>query len=343
MSGMEIRAFRESDAADWESLVARTQDSTFFHRCAWRRLLCAELGVEDEYLCATDDGRLVGILPLVGVRSRLFGSGLVSLPFCSYAGPLARDDRVQAALIDAAVRRGRECGVDRVELRGLTPFRLEDPRQDVYMTFRAALPEGLAELKGVPQKRRNVVRRAISLGLRASVDRDPDRFFESYAENARAHGTPALGRRFFRALIETFPDDCDVLHVVDAAGRDVSSILSFYHRGEVLAYFAGEVAAARTVNANDFKYWSLMMHALELGCDRFDFGRSKRGTGSFEFKRLWGFQPTPLSYEFPYLPSGLIPENNPLNPKFRLAIRIWRRLPRALVDRVGPMMVTGLG
>jgi FemAB-related protein (PEP-CTERM system-associated) len=342
-----VRIVSDVDAAAWDDLVARSGDSTFFHRFAWRRLLCDAMGYDDRYLCATDADRIVGILPLVGVRSRLFGSSLSSLPFCSYAGPLAEDgpDRqlVEGALIRAAVDLGTRLNVGHVELRGLRGWRPDDPRQTLYATFRAPLPVELDSLKGIPQKRRNVIRRAMSLGLVASVSHDVDRFFDLYAENARAHGTPALGRAFFRALLDVFSSSSDVLFVKDSTGRDLSAILSFYHHGEVLAYFAGERAAARETNANDFKYWSLMRHASARGCTRFDFGRSKAGTGSFQFKRLWGFEPTELQYEFPYLPSGRVPQNNPNNPKFRAAIETWKRLPRPLVDRLGPMLVGGLG
>lgn len=343
MTCIEIRQAGPADFAVWDAAVALNPESTFFHRAAWKGILCEELGFEDRYMCAIRGARLVGQLPLVRVRSRLFGNSLVSLPFCSYAGPLAADAAAEAALVQAAAELGRELGDDRVELRGLRPFCASSPWQDLYFTFRAPIPAELESMKGIPQKRRNVVRRAVAMGLRSSVGREPDRFFELYAENARAHGTPALGRRFFRALVDAFPDDCDILFVTDAAGTDLSAIMNFYHAGEVLAYFAGEVAAARETNANDFKYWSLMMHAASRGCTRFDFGRSKAGTGSFQFKRLWGFEPQQLHYEFPYLPSGLVPQNNPLNPKYRVAMEIWRRLPRAVVDRVGPALVAGLG
>jgi FemAB-related protein (PEP-CTERM system-associated) len=343
---IKVRPIAESDAVAWEQLVERHADSCFFHRLAWRGLLSDVLRYEDRYLCATREGALVGILPLAGVRSRLFGSSLTSLPFCAYGGPLAEGSdagQVEAALIEAAVDLGRRTGVSRVELRGLRAFCPGLPTQDLYSTFRAPLPGDLDSMKGIPQKRRNVVRRAVSLGLQASVSRDADRFFELYAENARAHGTPALGRRFFHALLGAFPEHSDVLFVSDAGGQDLSAILNFYHRGEVLAYFAGEVEAARETNANDFKYWSLMRHAVARGCTRFDFGRSKAGTGSFQFKRLWGFEPEVLHYQFPFLPDGRVPQNNPMNPRYRAAIGAWKRLPRAVVDRVGPLLVGGLG
>ena len=308
--------------------------------------MCQSLGFTDHYLCAEVNGQMTGVLPLVGVNSRLFGRSLTSLPFCSYAGPIAmgpRSDAVVQHLIDAAVESARKSGSHHVEIRGLQPMSPDAPRQSLYSTFRAPIPAQLESMKGIPQKRRNVVRRAVTLGLRDTVSRESDRFFELYAENARAHGTPALGKNFFRQLIETFPQHCDVLFVSSAQGQDLSAILNFYHRNEVLAYFAGEVESARETNANDFKYWSLMKHASERGCTGFDFGRSKAGTGSFQFKKLWGFEPHVLQYEFPYLPSGQVPQNNPMNPKYQLAIKVWQRLPRPVVDRLGPLLVGGLG
>lgn len=346
MPEIAIRPVRDADAEAWDAFVGRHPDSTFFHRFGWRRLLADTLGHEDRYLAAWRGDSLAGLLPLAGVRSRLFGSSLTSLPFCAYGGPLADGADaadVESGLVAAAVDAARALRLGRLELRGLRSFSAQAPRLALYSTFRAPIPAELDSMKGIPQKRRNVVRRALSMGLQTVVDRDADRFHELYAENARAHGTPALGRGFFRALLAAFPRDSDILRVTDAQGRDLSAILSFYHRGEVLASFAGEVARARQTNANDFKYWSLMRHAVARGCTRFDFGRSKAGTGSFAFKRLWGFEPQALHYEFPYLPSGRVPQNNPSNPRYRAAIATWKRLPRAVVDRVGPLLVGGLG
>ncbi len=343
MNDIQITPVTEADEHAWTTFTAGRPDATFFHRFEWRRLMCEALGFRDRYLMARRQGAVVGVLPLVEVRHLLFGSSLTSLPFCAYGGPLAADAQATKALVDAAIGIGRQEGLQRVELRLLEPLDAACPRQSLYSTFRAPIADGLDDLKGIPQKRRNVVRRAISLGLQANVGREADRFFELYAENARAHGTPALARRFFHELIAAFPNECDVLFVTDGSGRDLSAILNFYHRGEVMAYFAGEVGAARETNANDFKYWSLMRHARTRGCTQFDFGRSKADTGSFQFKRLWGFSPHQLHYEFPYLPAGAVPQNNPNNPKYQLAMRVWQKLPRAVVDRIGPPLACGLG
>jgi hypothetical protein len=86
-----------------------------------------------------------------------------------------------------------------------------------------------------------------------------------------------------------------------------------------------------------------MRDACERGIAVFDFGRSKRGTGSFDFKKNWGFEPTPLAYEYRLLDRDDVPQNNPLNPKYRAFIALWRRLPRGVANALGPHIVRHLG
>ncbi len=104
-------------------------------------------------------------------------------------------------------------------------------------------------------------------------------------------------------------------------------MLSFYFRDEVLPYYAGDDESARHLAANDFKYWELMRRACERGLKVFDYGRSKQGTGSFAFKKNWGFEPQPLHYEYCLYKHDAIPQNNPNNPKYKLFIEAWRRMP----------------
>jgi FemAB-related protein (PEP-CTERM system-associated) len=119
----------------------------------------------------------------------------------------------------------------------------------------------------------------------------------------------------------------------------LSSVLSFYFRDTVLPYYAGDVPAARDWHANDFKYWALMCEARERGCRVFDYGRSKRGSGSYDFKKNWGCEPQPLFYQYRFLSGqAVVPQLNPNNPKYQLLIQGWRRLPRGLVRILGPMV-----
>jgi FemAB-related protein (PEP-CTERM system-associated) len=261
-----------------------------------------------------------------------------------YGGPVADDREVADALIDAAVARAEQLRVEHLELRDRAARRPEWRRQDLYVTFRrdiAADPE--TNLNSIPRRQRAMVRKGIKNGLAGEIDAAADRFFALYADNQHRHGTPPLARRYFDRLREVFGSACEILTIVDAKGTPVSGVLSFYFRDEVLPYYAGDMLAARDLAANDFKSWDLMRRACERGVRVFDYGRSKRGTGSFDFKKNWGFEPAPLAYEYRLLRRADIPQNNPANPKYRAFIALWRRLPRAAAIALGPHIVRNLG
>ncbi|NDP41103.1 MAG: FemAB family PEP-CTERM system-associated protein [Aromatoleum sp.] len=339
-----VRPFAGADAAHWESFVQLCPEATFFHRIGWREIIEGVFRHRTHYLVAERSNAIAGVLPLAEVRSRLFGHALVSLPFGVYGGPAATDDAAADALIDAAARLAATLGVGHLELRNVDARRADWPRQDLYVTFRKALlPDPDANMLAIPRKQRAMVRKGIQNGLRSEIDPTVDRFFDLYADNMHRHGTPPFAKEYFARLQAEFGDRCEVLTVVDANGRPVSGVLSFYFRDEVLPYYAGDTPAARELAANDFKYWELMRRACERGIRVFDFGRSKRGTGSFDFKRNWGFEPQPLHYEFDLLRRATVPQNNPLNPKYRALVALWRRLPRTVANALGPLLVRNLG
>jgi len=188
-----------------------------------------------------------------------------------------------------------------------------------------------------------MVRKGIKNGLRSEIDTTVERFFALFADNVHRHGTPALPKRYFERLQREFGPDCEVLTVLDSSGRALSSVFSFYFRDEVLPYYAGDDETAREMAANDFKYWELMRRACQRGVKVFDYGRSKLGSGSYAFKKNWGFEPTPLHYEYRLYRRDSIPQNNPSNLKYRALIALWRRLPQGLVNRIGPFIVRSLG
>jgi len=341
---VRVRDFVASDVAAWDAFVARAADATFFHRSGWRTIMEEEFRHRTHYLVAERGGAICGVLPLAQVRSRLFGHALVSLPFAVYGGPAADDREAADALIDAAVARAEQLRVQHLELRNRVARRSDWPRQDLYVTFRQTLSRNPEEnMLAIPRKQRAMVRKGIKNGLAGEIDASVTRFFDLYADNQHRHGTPPLSRRYFERLREVFGRDCEILTIVDPAGTPVSGVLSFYFRDEVLPYYAGDTLAARDLAANDFKYWDLMRRSCDRGFAVFDYGRSKRGTGSYDFKKNWGFEAAPLAYEYRLLRRDSVPQNNPANPKYRAFIALWRRLPRAAAVALGPHIVRSLG
>ena len=331
-------------AARWDAYVATAPAATFFHRSGWQGILSEVFGHATFFLYAERAGQIVGVLPLAQVNSRLFGNSLVALPFAVYGGVVAEDADAIGALEAEAESIARALDVAHLEYRNIEARHADWPRQDLYVTFRKEiLPDEEANLLAIPRKQRAMVRKSIKNGLRSEIDPDAGCFFALYADNVRRHGTPALPKRYFERLLSDFGKDCEVMTVVDAEDTPVSSVLSFYFRDEVLPYYAGDAVRARELAANDFKYWELMRRSCARGLKVFDYGRSKVGSGSWSFKKNWGFEPTPLSYEYRLYKRAAIPQNNPNNPKYKLMIAAWRRLPLWVANRLGPLIVRNLG
>jgi FemAB-related protein (PEP-CTERM system-associated) len=328
----------------WDDFVLACPAASFFHRAGWQSIIQDVLRHPTHYLYAERSGCVEGVLPLAHVSSRLFGNGLVSLPFASYGGVAAASLDAADFLERQAEQLARRMGAHHLELRNVAQRHPDWPTQDLYVTFQRPIPDVLDDrMLSIPQKRRNMVRKAIKLGLYATHGDSVDDFFPVFAENARNHGTPVLSKRYFRRLVQTFGEDCEILSIRSSEGRPLSAILCFYFRDQVLAYYAGETAAARNTAANDLKYWELMKRAAARGCRLFDLGRSKKGTGSFEFKRTWGFEEHQLSYEYILFRGDSVPQHNPLNPKYRAFIALWKRLPIPVANLIGPHIVRSLG
>jgi FemAB-related protein (PEP-CTERM system-associated) len=287
---------------------------------------------------------VTGVLPLVHVKSLLFGSSLISTAFAVQGGPLAADSESQRLLESEAVRLMETLGVPVLELRDFSETRADWPsKSGLYATFRRALdPSVDRNLKSIPRKQRAMIRKGIRNELRSEVDDGVDRLHRVYSESVHNLGTPVFAKSYFRLLTEEFSGCCDII-TVTCGGKAVASVLNFYFRGEVLPFYGGGVREARALAANDFMYWEVMRRACERGCRIFDFGRSKIGTGSYAFKCNWGFEPTPLVYQYRLAPGRSVPDLNPLNPKLAVFIAVWKRLPLPVATWLGPLIVRGIG
>ena len=342
---VSVRPARPEDAPAWDDFVMAEPGATFFHRIGWKTVLEGAFGHRTHFLLAERDGRVEGVLPLAEIRSRLFGHSLISTPFCVYGGIAAATPEAREALDRHAQALATKLGVGHLEFRDRDGHaHTEWAGTDLYVTFRKVLdPEVEKNMLAIPRKQRAMVRKGIKNGLSAELEEGVEAFYRVFADNVHRHGTPALPKRFFMLLREVFGPDCEVQLVRGPDGEVVSGVLSFYFRDEVLPYYAGGTEAARGLAANDFKYWELMRRACERGIRVFDYGRSKVDTGPYDFKRNWGFEPQPLHYGYKLVTARKLPENNPNNPKYRLFIQAWQRLPRAVANFLGPYIVRNLG
>ena len=342
--GVTVRQARDSDQVLWDSFAQAVEGGSFFHRFGWRGIFQAVFGLTTYYLVAERSGVIVGILPLVHQQSLMFGNALISSPFCVLGGPLALDVDASSALDDAAVALARKFRVASLEYRSRVASRMGwSVKRDLYATFvRELSADHDRNLLAIPRKQRAVLRKAIQSELRGSVEPNVAAFFRVYSESMRNLGTPMFPVRYFDCLLKTFAGSCDIVVIRDR-GVPMSAVMNFYFKDTVLPYYGGGISQARNNGANDLLYWEVMRRAVDRGFRRFDFGRSKAGTGAFAFKKNWGFEPEVLEYEY-WLPAGAkIPSKNPTNPMYATLSRIWKRLPLPVANFIGPFLIRGLG
>ncbi len=327
------------DRAAIDKFMNDHRDATPFHRLAWIDAVTRGCGHKAHYLVAGDEA-ITGILPLHEVHSTLFGRALVSCGFAVGGGILADDMATVEALGEAAWALAKATSCPTLELRGGALPDAWTRDTTTYVNFvRDLACDDDAELLAIPRKQRAEVRKA--LDNRLTIDfGDRDAHYAVYAESVRNLGTPVFPRSLFTAVLDAFGDDADIL-TVRRDGIPLSSVLSLYHRGTVMPYWGGGTSAARSARANDMMYFALMRHARERGCTRFDFGRSKSGTGAAAFKHNWGFEATAVTYA--KRSEGRPREINPLDPQYSRKVKLWQQLPLSIANRLGPIIARGLG
>jgi FemAB-related protein (PEP-CTERM system-associated) len=332
-----------------EAFLAEHPQAMPFHSLDWIEAVALGTGNDAGALLLERDGELRGYLPLNLIHSPIFGRLLASSGFAVGGGMLliageSADDLI-AAVEEAALRAA--CGA--IELRGgILPVGRTGwtIRTDAHCGFVSPLTANdEAQLLAIPRKQRAEVRKGLGQNLDITLGRGADHRMAHYAVYARsvhALGTPVFPRALFERVLDRFGEDADIL-TVHHQGVPVASVLSLYHRGTVMPYWGGGTAAARALHANDRMYFELMRHARQRGCTRFDFGRSKTGTGAYHFKRNWGFEPEPLAYAC-WSPPGAPPRDaDPRSAANSAKAALWRRLPPFVADRLGPLVARGLG
>lgn len=351
---LPLTALRVADLADpvecarIGAFVAEHPDGTPFHLPAWSAAVEKGCGQKAHYLVAERSDRCIaGVMPLTELHSPLFGRVLASTAFAVGGGILTDKPEVARLLADACWKLAVRLSCPSVEVRGGP---LPGPEWSVddshYLGFaRGLAADDEAELLQIPRKQRAEVRKSLGYELDVSTGQAPAdvaAHYAVYAESVRNLGTPVFPRRLFTEMLHAFGSAADVLIVRDG-GKAVAGVLSLYWRETVYPYWGGGTVDARRLRANDRMYFELMRHARARGCTRFDFGRSKVGTGAAAFKKNWGFEPQPLVYYDRVADGASIRDANPLNPKYRLQVAVWSKLPLAIANRVGPWISRGLG
>lgn len=339
---LEVRAGIDPDR--WDRYVQVRSDASIYHRSAWARVMANAFGHETRYLAATDGDEIVGILPLVQFKSRLFARCLVSLPFLNYGGMVADSGEAERALLDAAVGEARAAGASYVELRH-TRRRFDDlpsKTHKVAMVLPLA-PTGDKQWAALDRKVRNQIRKAQKSGISMTIGGLEllDGFYDVFATNMRDLGTPVYTKAFFREVLTAFPDEARVF-CATLEGQTVAASIVLRDGDRTEVPWASALAQFNTLAPNMLLYWEMLRTAAEEGCTHFDFGRCTPLAGTYRFKAQWGAVPQELCWEYWLADGQSLPNLSPDNSRYSAAIAVWRKLPVNVTKIVGPWVVRNI-
>jgi FemAB-related protein (PEP-CTERM system-associated) len=339
-ASIEVTELSPGEEADCDRFVTSSPAGTIFHLSAWKRIVEKTLGRRCFTLVARSSNQITGVLPVSWVRSRVFGDSLVSLPLAVYGGICTDDANSHAALLKAAGNLARRLRVQYVEMRNRSnPFPAPLPGRDLYVTFTQDLTPGPDKLlEKLPRDTRYAVRKSMKAGLEWTEDLKIGEFYEIYAHSVHRLGTPVFSRSLFECLQREFGGQCRLFGVRKGT-RAIAGVLCLYYKDRVLPYYGGALNEFYRDSPNNFMYWNLIAQSCKEGFRSFDFGRSKKGTGSFLFKSAWNMQVEELPYTYLLSRAKDVPRMSPVDKKFQLPVELWKRLPFGVTKIVGPPLI----
>ena len=337
-------ALCENNTKDWNPYVTAHPAASIYHRLEWRELIQKTFGHPCYYLAARNPGGdIVGVLPMVRLKSRLFGDYMVSMPYFNYGGALADSAGIEQQLMQQAGKLAEKLATHHVEFRDNIaregyPVRTEkvcmmlELPADVESLWQQFTPKLRAQIKR-PQRENP----AIKTGAEDLLDE----FYYVFCRNMRDLGTPVYSKRFFRNILQHFPEESRII-TVSLNSRPVSAAFLLGHQHMLEIPWASTLRETNHLSMNMLLYWEVLKFAVESGYTRFDFGRSTRNAGTFKFKRQWGAQPRQLHWHYWMQGNEALPALNPDNPKYAMAIALWKKLPLWIANTLGPGLVKNL-
>jgi len=341
---LSIQVCAPAQAAEWDQFLSAQASASFYHLHGWTRINREALGHESVYLVARQGATVRGVLPLTVVNSAVFGRILCSVPFVNYGGPCAADEAASRALVDAARARAREVKAKYLELRCRAPLQTDLPVSTRKISMTLPLdPNPDALFEKFTSKHRTNIRRSFKNGLEVrSGGQELLPVFYSVMEHSwRSLGTPLYARSYFATILEQFPDNARIF-VCSRGTEPVAVAFNGYYNGTVEGMWAGGTPAARGLQANYALYWEMMKDACQRGFMRYHLGRSTADSGAEDFKKKWNAEVEQLYWYFDRPGGGALPELNVNNPKYRMAIATWRKLPLPVTRIIGPIVARGI-
>lgn len=341
----QIKGLSSEQYSQWDAYVKAHQQGSFFHLSGWKTVIEKSFGHACYFLVAENEQGICGVLPLVEVKSKLFGHALISTPFCVYGGAIADSEAIVRQLETQACQLAESLQVDYLELRYQHEQNNDLLLKQAHSTFGCEIAaDSDAILANVKKKQRAVIRHSLKNDLSVDFGNNIDDFYQLLSESYRNLGTPIFTKTYFQNLMSEFSEDADIAVIRDKEGKLSTAVLNFYFNKQVLPYYGGGNQEARYHKSADFMYYQVMCNAQATRASTwFDFGRSKNDSGPYKYKKTWGMEPKPLFYYYHLVKADALPNLSPNNPKYKMFINLWQKLPLKLSQFLGPFLSKYLG
>ncbi len=341
----KVVALQADNTQAWDAYVEQHERGSIYHLSKWQALIEKVFGHETYYFFSVDgQGNIDGVLPLVRLRSRLFGDYMVSVPFFNYGGAIAVSAEVEKKLMTHAVSVAEQKKISHIEYRdSIERDTAWEARTDkVVMVL--DLPKEEDELwKALGSKRRSQIKRPLRESpevVHGGIEL-LDEFYRVFSINMRDLGTPVYSKAFFKAILEQFSEAVTLL-IIRLKGKPVGAAFLIQYKGMMEIPWASTLREVNSISINMLMYWEVLKLAINKGCQQFDFGRSSVDSGTYRFKKQWGAEPKQLYWYYWLGEDQELPGLTPNNPKYKLAISMWQKMPVFATQILGPMIVKNL-
>jgi len=338
---IKVIKYEDRYKEQWSAFIDKAEASTIAHRIGWLEVMQKGLNHQPEYLMALEGNRVVGVLPLILLRTFWGTRYMISLPWIDYGGVCADNFETERMLLMEACRITDRKKAQFMELRSVRAGNYDLQIRDDKATFLLDLEEGPdAILGGFNAKLRNQIRKSQKSGLTVEFDNEKflPAFYKIFSWKMHNLGTPVWGIDLFKMIFKSFPETTRII-LVNLDGQPVAGGLVLAFKDRLYVPSAAAYMSALKYCPNHALYWEVIKKGCEEGYRYFDFGRSRIGSNTYKFKQQWVPTPTSLSWQYHLARVEKLPSINPSNPKYELFINLWRKLPLSIANYLGPKII----
>ena len=334
----------QQEAEQWDQYLENHPEANFYQRYGWKEINEKNFGHECFYQAVKQDGKLIGVFPVVFIKSRIFGKILCSMPFVNFGGICSDSDSITDLLLKESEQLSKRCQANYLEIRSIKKYSDELPGSLHKISMTIDLDSDPDVLwSAFKSKHRTNIRRVYkdNVHVKQGSHELLDSFYNLLSRSWKGLGTPIYRKNYFKHILDTFPDETRIF-VAYQNDTPIATAFNGYYKNTVEGMWAGALPEHRSTQVNYVLYWEMIKDACEKGFKHYHLGRSTVDTGAEAFKKKWNAYSKQLYWQYILSNQSDIPQLNVSNPKFEIAIKVWKQLPLPVTTSIGPLLARSI-